>query len=81
MIGQQRVNVLDRAYSSVTLSVYLSFTFTYPLTAFFSVLHCPLGLVELQACPCPTVAFTHLPLCALSSSLFHCAFQDGFGQT
>ena len=48
---------------------------------FFSVLHCPLGLDELQACPFPYVVFPLLPLSALSSSPFHCALQDGFGQT
>ena len=47
----------------------------------FSVLRCPLGLGELQACPFPNVVFLPLPLSALSSSPFHCALQDGFGQT
>ena len=47
----------------------------------FPVLHCPLGLAELQACPFPDVVFPHLPLSTLSSSPFHCALQDGFGQT
>ena len=35
---------------------------------FFPVLHCPLGLGELQACPFPDVVFPPLPLSALSSS-------------
>ena len=35
---------------------------------FFSVLHHPLGLGELQACPFPDVVFPPLPLSALSSS-------------
>ena len=48
---------------------------------FSPVLHCPLGLAELQACPFPDVVFPPLPLSALSSSPFHCALQDGFGQT
>ena len=47
---------------------------------FFLVLHCPLGLAKLQACPFPDVVFPALPLSALSSSPFHCALQDGFGQ-
>ena len=47
----------------------------------FSVLHCPLELGELQACPFPDVVFLPLPLSALSSSPFHFALQDGFGQT
>ena len=48
---------------------------------FFPVLHCSLGLGELQACPFPDVVFPPLPLSALSSSPFHCALQDGFVQT
>ena len=48
---------------------------------FSPVLHCPLGLAELQACPFPDVVFPPLPLSALSSSPFHYALQDGFGQT
>ena len=48
---------------------------------FFSVLLCPLGLTELQARPFPDVVIPPLPLSALSSSPFHCALQDGFGQT
>ena len=43
-------------------------------------LFCPLRLGELQACPFPDVVFPPLPLSA-SSSPFHCALQDGFGQT
>ena len=55
----------------------------YPLTArvngapqmisppFFPVLHCPLGLGELQACPFPGVLFPPLPLSALSSFPFY----------
>ena len=48
---------------------------------FSSVLLCPLGPGELQACPFPDVIFPPLFLSALSSSPFHCALQDGFGQT
>ena len=50
----------------------------------FSIFPCSpltLGLAELQACPFPDVVFPRLPLSALSSSPFHCALQDGFGQT
>ena len=39
------------------------------------------GLGELQACSFPDVVFPPVPLSALSSSPFHCALQDGFGQT
>ena len=52
-----------------------------PVSSILPVLHCPLGLGELQACPFPDVVFPPRPLSALSSSPFHCAFQDGFGQT
>ena len=48
---------------------------------FSPVLHCRLGPAELQACPFPEVVFPPLLLSALSSSPFHCALQDGFGQT
>ena len=56
-------------------------TISQPFPPYFPVLHCPLGLGELQACPLPDVVFPPLPLSALSSSPFHCALQDGFGQT
>ena len=48
---------------------------------FVPVLHCPLGLGELQVCPFPDVVFPFLTLSALSSSPFHCTMQDGLGQT
>ena len=48
---------------------------------FFSILNCPLGLGKLQACSFTDVVFPPLLLSALSSALFHCALQDGFGQT
>ena len=48
---------------------------------FFPVLHCPLGLAELQARPFPDVVFPTLPMFALSSSPYHCALQNGFGPT
>ena len=46
---------------------------------FFPVLHCPLGLDELQACPFPDVVFPPLPLSAFSSP-FHCALQNGLAR-
>ena len=55
--------------------------FCNQFSPFFPVLHCPLGLAELQACPFPDVVFPPLPLSALSSSPFHCDLQDGFGHT
>ena len=55
--------------------------FTTSFLLFFSVLHCPLGFGELQACPFPDAVFPPLLLSAMSSSPFHCALQDGFGQT
>ena len=42
--------------------------FATQFSPFFPVLHCPLGLAELQACPLPSVVFPPLPLSALSSS-------------
>ena len=47
----------------------------------FSLFSSPLGLGELQACPFPDIVVPPLPLSALPSSPFHCALQDGFGQT
>ena len=52
-----------------------------PVSPFSPVLHCPLRLADLQACPFPDVVFPPLPLFALSSSPFHSALQDGFGHT
>ena len=52
-----------------------------PVSSIFPVLHCPVGLGELQVCSFPDVVFPPLSLSALSSSPFHCALQDGFGQT
>ena len=52
-----------------------------PVSSNLPVLYCPLGLAELQVCPFPDVVFPPLPLPAVSSSPFHCALQDGFGQT
>ena len=55
--------------------------FTTNFLHFFSVLHCSLGLGELQSRPFPDVVFPPLFLSAFSSSPFHCALQDGSGQT
>ena len=55
--------------------------FRNQFSPFFPVLLCPLGHGELQACPFPDTVLPPLPLCALSSSPFHCAVSDGFGQT
>ena len=52
-----------------------------PVFSIFPVLHCPLGLGELQSCSFSDVVFPPLPLSALSSYPFHCALQDGSGQT
>ena len=82
-------------YLHITSHIIIIIIIIYPLTRgslghhiwfhklppFFLVLHCPLGLGELQACPVPNVVFPPLPLSAFSSSPFHCALQDGFGQT
>ena len=37
---------------------------------FSPILHCPLGLHELQACPFPDIIFPPLPLPAMSFSVF-----------
>ena len=55
--------------------------FCNQFSTFFPVLHCPLGLAELQARPFLDVVFSPLPLSALCSSPSHCALQDCFGQT
>ena len=52
-----------------------------PVSPFFLVFHCPLGLGELQACLFPDVVFPPLSLSALPSSPCYYALQDGFGQT
>ena len=52
-----------------------------PVSSISPVLHCPLGLGKIQACPFPDVVFPPLPLSALSSSPFLCALEDGFGET
>ena len=52
-----------------------------PVSSIFPCVPLPLGLGELKACPFPNVVFPPLPLCALSSSPFHCDLQDGLGQT
>ena len=49
-----------------------------PVFSIFSVLHCPLGPAELQACPFPDVVFPPLPLSALYSSPFHCTLGRWF---
>ena len=48
---------------------------------FVSVLRCPFGLGILQACPFPDFVFPPLLMSALSFPPFHCASQNGFGQT
>ena len=75
------------------LKVITGLTFIYPSTArvievpqmasqqFFTVLHCPLELGELQARPFLDVIFPILFLFSLSASPFHCALLDSFGQT
>ena len=75
---------------------FISSHLNYPLTArvvwapqmicnqflpFFPVLHCPLGLSKLQACPLSDVVFPLLLPSALSSFPFHCALQEDSGHT
>ena len=50
----------------------------------FSIFPCsplPSGTCRTPGLSIPYVVFPPLPLSALSSSPFHCALQDGFGQT
>ena len=51
-----------------------------PVSSIFPVLHCPLGLGELQARPFLDVVFPPLPLSASSSSPFPRALQDGLAR-
>ena len=55
------------------------FTTSFLYFSLFST--APLGLGELQACPCPDDVFPPLYLSALSSSLFHCALQEDLKQS
>ena len=66
-------------YSLTTRVVGAPQMISQPVSPIF--LHCPVGLGELQACPFTDVVFPPLPLSALSFYPFHCALQDGFGQT
>ena len=52
-------------------------------TSFSIFPHSPLpsGIWQTPGLSIPDVVFPPLPLSALSSSPFHCALQDGFGQT
>ena len=54
------------------------------LQPIFSIFPCsalPSGTCRTPGLFIPDVVFPPLPLSALSSSRFHCALQDGFGQT
>ena len=52
-----------------------------PVFSIFPCSQLPSGTRRSPGCPFPDVVFPPLPLSALSSSPFHCALQDGFGQT
>ena len=52
-----------------------------PIAFIFSCSPLPSGTWRTPACPFLDVVFQLLPLSALSSSSFHCALQNGFGQT
>ena len=71
----------DTSYAVFMLHLHLHLSLNRRDPLFLFVLHCPLGLLELQACPLPDVVFPPLSLSALSSSPFHCALHDGFSQT
>ena len=91
--GNKRALLLLQSQATVVLDIIIIITnpstarvvgapqvILQPVSSFFPVLHCPLGLAELQTCPFPDVVFPPLPLSTFSSSPFHCALQDGFGQ-
>ena len=78
---QQKADIIITIINSLTARVIGAPQMIWKFSPFFSVLRCPLGLAELQACPFPDVVFPTLPLSALSSSPFQCALQDGFDQT
>ena len=80
----------------VTIIIIIIIIIIYPLTArvvgapqvysqtvssIFPYFPLPSGTWRIQACSFPDVVFPPLPLSALSSSPFHYALQDGFGQT
>ena len=52
-----------------------------PVSSIFLCSLLPSGNWRTPACPFPDIVFPPLPLSALSSTPFHCALQDGFGQT
>ena len=88
--GQKPIDIFIKLFSSTLSHLIYPLTarvvgepqmISQPISSVFLCLHCPLGLAKLQACPFPGVAFPHLPLSTLSSFPFHCALQDGFGQT
>ena len=74
IVSCYRLSLKSDGYCTVDSFIII---FIYPFTAFFPVLHRPLGLDDLQACPFPGAVSQPLPLSALSSSPFHCALQDG----
>ena len=85
-LGNQR-----RCGGLLVMETKLSLSVIYPLT--MQVVGAPQMILQpvssifpcsplsSEACPFPDVVFLPLPLSALSSSPFHCALQDGFGQT
>ena len=57
-------------YPLTTMVVWVPQMISQPVSSISPVLHCPLGLGDLPACPFPDVVFPPLPLSASSSSPF-----------
>ena len=68
-------------WQSTLFQNFFYFFILQPVSSIFPCCPLPAGTWQLQACPFSDVVFPPLPLSTLSSSPFHCALQDGFGQT
>ena len=68
--ARSKRNLISHLINPLTARVvWASQMISQPVSSTFPVLHCPLGLGELWACPFPNAVFPPLFLSALSSSL------------